>query len=133
MSKVKINKKLQKSSVFKVVGLVFMVVTLLTALALTNNTVRQFITDSFADGGRVRPGVCEDLGSGRARCRAEKEWDRISAQAKEYNRLYYCINDPDSCGDAKLKGITSRTDRWNWLRLNYENYICDNHFSSCPR
>jgi hypothetical protein len=50
MSKVnlKINKKSQKTPTLKIVGIVFMIVTLVAALALTNNTVRQFITSSFA-------------------------------------------------------------------------------------
>ena len=91
MSKVKINKKLQKSSVLKIVGLVFMVITLLAALALTNNTVRQFITDSFADGGRVASGDCEAKGSPSARnaCRQAKKNDAAAAAAKQSDLNYW--------------------------------------------
>ncbi len=81
MSKLKNNVK--QSSILKTVGLVFMVVTLVAALALTNNTVRQFVTDSFAYSSR-----CSKIGNPnvRQRCDAEERWD---AEAQKQQQEAY--------------------------------------------
>ena len=58
-----------KYSPMKVVGIVFLIITLIIAVSLTNNTVRKFIFGSYASKS------CNDLGSPSARnaCNVEAE------------------------------------------------------------
>lgn len=128
MSKVKTNKK---NSVLKTVGLVFMVITLLAALALTNNTVRQFITDSFADGGRVNG--CQDAGSPSQRCGnvAKREGvDNLSFLLLEKFRLAACMANPSSCGKS-FKPFSS--EAYVWYEINVNNFKCKNSIPGCVR
>ncbi len=132
MSKVnvKVNKKSQKTPTLKIVGIVFMLVTLLAALALTNNTVRQFITSSFAFDWE-----CAQKGSPSARrnCQAEADW-RKSSVAAEQARLYTlardCANNPGSCTSLQ---VTDPSNPWRWYRQNVNNYKCTNSINGCRR
>ena len=63
-----------KYSPMKVVGIVFLVVTLLIAVSLTNNTVRQMISSSFAFDS-----VCAAKGDPKARNSCQVEVDKAKA------------------------------------------------------
>lgn len=80
------NKKNSKFPVLKTVGIVFMIITLLVALLLTNDTVKQFIIESWAFSPR-----CARIGSpsARQRCDAEERWDAEAAAIKKPELNYW--------------------------------------------
>ena len=70
-------------SPMKVVGIIFLVVTLVVAVSLTNNTVRQMISNSFAFDS-----VCAAKGDPKARnkCQVERDWEKKnSSYSKRLN------------------------------------------------
>ncbi|EKE05144.1 MAG: hypothetical protein ACD_19C00425G0005 [uncultured bacterium] len=71
-------------SIKKVISIVFLIVTLIVAVSLTNNTVKKFIFGSEASG------TCDDLGSPSARNACKREDRNIIEKYKtNYNLPQY--------------------------------------------
>lgn len=131
MSKIKVN----NFSIKKIIGIVFLIITLIVGVALTNNTVRKFLFNSSANGGRVRSGNCDDIGSPgeRNRCRMRKDGDiKASGLQSETKRLKDCLANSE-CKNSQRGAIDQAGGETQWVNININGYRCSHNLPGCTR